>query len=230
MNFVKNVDYDFVVFNGDIINDPQDNRSTIAFLQNCSKFAGSVPIVFARGNHEARGSYARDIKKYLLPHTEYYFSFNHGDTAFLVMDGGEDKADDHWAYSGLVDFDGYRSEQQHWLAQEVKKDSIRKPKSRIFISHIPLFARGNANTCTDGVAKWGPMLEDIGIDLCLAGHTHRPDYVEKGEVGNFAPVAIGGAPNTERCTVTVIDVSEKQIDVQIILAGEEMVKKQIKLA
>ncbi|MBI9015806.1 MAG: metallophosphoesterase [Phycisphaerae bacterium] len=229
LNFVKDINYDFVVFNGDIIQDPQSDVAVIGFLQACSSFAGSIPIVYARGNHETRGGYARNIKDYLRPEGKYYYSFTHGPASFLVMDGGEDKADDHWAYSGLVDFDNYRTEQMYWLTSEVKKTEVKDAKVKIFVSHIPLYANGDANTCKDGVVKWGTMLDDLGIDLYLAGHTHRPDYVEANSVGNAAPVAIGGAPSMERCTVTVVDVSETKLNVKIILAGAEMVSKEIKI-
>lgn len=59
-----------------------------------------------RGNHETRGSFARQLKDYFFyPEGNYYTAFTRGPVRFVMMDSGEDKTDDNWEYSGLVSFD-----------------------------------------------------------------------------------------------------------------------------
>ncbi len=218
--------HDFVVFNGDIIADVQDDAAAVRFLQAVSRFAGSIPMVFVRGNHEARGNFARRVKDYLSPQSNFYSGFSHGPAAFLVMDTGEDKPDRSAVFAGLDAFENYRTEQQQWLAEEVKKPYLKNAGFRIFFSHIPLYSNTRYN-CLDGRAKWGAFLENIGIDLYLAGHTHQAAYIEAGSFGNPAPVAIGGGYKAEESTVMQIDVSEARIRVRTILNGEEIIQREI---
>lgn len=225
LNFIQEP-YDFVVFNGDIIADVQNDAAAVGFLQAVSRFAGSTPIVFVRGNHEARGDFARKMKEYLLPHQDYYYGFAHGPAAFLVMDTGEDKPDSSAVFAGLDAFENYRTEQRQWLVDEMKKPYLKNASFRIFISHIPLYSNTRYN-CLDGRTKWGPMLNSIGIDLYLAGHTHQADYVEAGRSGNPAPVAIGGGYKADASTVMQIDVNKNRIRVRTILNGEEIILREI---
>lgn len=61
-----------------------------------------------------------------------------GDVMIVMLDSGEDKKDSHWAYSGLTDYDAYRSEQARWLEQLVKTKEYRKARYRIVICHFPM--------------------------------------------------------------------------------------------
>lgn len=228
LNFIKEP-YDFVVFNGDIIADTQDDAHAICFFQAVSRFAGSIPIVFVRGNHDARGAFARRMKEYVMPHSNYYFSFAHGPAAFLVMDTGEDKSDSSTVFAGLDAFEQYRTEQQRWLAEEVKKPLFKDAGFKIFISHIPLYSNkpGGGRNCLDGREKWGPILNDIGIDLYMAGHTHEAAYVETGRFSNPAPVVIGGGYQAENSTVMQINVDENRIRIQTLISGKEIISREI---
>ena len=102
---------DLIFLNGDIISDPQDEGQIIKFLSTLTELAAAqTPCIFVRGNHETRGRYARMFSDYIAnPEERFYYSFAHGPVHFVVLDSGEDKEDSHWAYSGLNDFDGYRS-------------------------------------------------------------------------------------------------------------------------
>ena len=104
---IQDIDYDFVVFNGDCVDDPVDHNQATSFI--CELTEGvcgdRIPTFFMRGNHEIRNAYSiglRDHFDYVGDKT--YASFNWGDTRIVMLDCGEDKPDDHWVYYGLNDF------------------------------------------------------------------------------------------------------------------------------
>ena len=77
---------------------------------------GEYPVVYVRGNHETRGEFAAHLRDYFPTDTnELYFTFRYGPVSAVVIDSGEDKADDHYEYSGLVDFESYRQQEFDWL-------------------------------------------------------------------------------------------------------------------
>ena len=93
---VRDIPYDFVVFNGDCIDDPANEKEALYHLAYlCGKVGAShVPAFFLRGNHEIRNAYSiglRALFDYVGDKT--YGAFNWGDTRFVMLDCGEDKPD-----------------------------------------------------------------------------------------------------------------------------------------
>jgi hypothetical protein len=138
---------------------------------------------------------------------------------FLVMDCGEDKTDDHWAYSGLNDFDGYRAAEAAWLGQEVRTATFRNARFRVLVAHMPFF--GSERTRVDGHgpedcrSKWGDILNSAGLDLHIAGHTHRVDWIDPTPGANRFPISVGGGSERGGNTAMRVDVNESQLDVTV---------------
>ena len=104
---VRSVPYDFVVFNGDCIDDPANEAQALHYLSYlCEKVGASrVPAFFLRGNHEIRNAFSiglRSLFDYVGDRT--YGAFSWGDTRFVMLDCGEDKPDSTWVYYDLNDF------------------------------------------------------------------------------------------------------------------------------
>jgi len=211
---------DFAVLNGDILSHIEnENQLAGGILDFCSKtFATQVPYFYARGNHETRGSFARQIKRYFsLPGERYYYAFTRGPVRFVILDSGEDKEDSNGAYSGLADFDRYRDVQRQWLAKEITSDAFSKAKYRIVIHHIPPYHSGDWHGTTDVRKKWGPLYNTGKIDLYIGGHTHRYGlYKPDPAAGHNYPIAIGGSPKAGRATVIYVDADAKSLSVQMI--------------
>lgn len=111
---IEGIDYDFVMFNGDCIDDPRNESEVVHFLSYLNKKvkAENVPVFYLRGNHEIRNAYSiqlRELFDYVGDKT--YGAFNWGDTRFVILDCGEDKPDSTWVYYDLNDFAGLRMEQ-----------------------------------------------------------------------------------------------------------------------
>ena len=127
---IKNVNYDFVVFNGDCVDDPVDHNQATSFISELTEgvCGDRIPTFFMRGNHEIRDAYSiglRDHYDYVGDRT--YGSFNWGDTRIVMLDCGEDKPDDHWVYYGLNDFTQLRNEQVDFLKRSWLPKDARKP-------------------------------------------------------------------------------------------------------
>lgn len=201
-NVLGDRDYQFSIFNGDCFTDPGSQNAVIDAMKVYNKgvFAHSRPALYIRGNHEIRGAFARNFKDVLdFPDNSYFFAMTVGPVRFIFLDCGEDKPDDHWAYSGLNDFTGYRKEQKEWLKQEVKSAAFIKAKYRVLIHHIPLYNHDDKWVSVSSRTLWSPILDSASIDLAISGHTHTYNYVPIKQGGNNYPVLIGGRPKCQNC-------------------------------
>ncbi|MCL1822524.1 MAG: metallophosphoesterase [Prolixibacteraceae bacterium] len=179
----KNVEYgktDFVIFNGDMVSSMIDEQQFFSgFMDDAVKlFASEVPMFFARGNHETRGKFSVSFPDYFpTPTGRLYYAFSHGNVRFIVLDAGEDKPDSDVEYSGLAQFDAYRTEQQDWLRMELESDDFKKAVYRVVVIHIPPLG-SDWHGPLDVKKKFLPLLNNQGITVMLCGHTHRYQYIE----------------------------------------------------
>ena len=218
---IKNVNYDFVVFNGDCVDDPASHDQATAFISELTEgvHGDCIPTFFMRGNHEIRNAYSiglRDHFDYVGDKT--YGSFNWGDTRIVMLDCGEDKTDDHWVYYDLNDFTQLRNEQVGFLKKELAAKEFKKAKKRILLHHIPLYGNDGKNLCTE---LWTKLLEKAPFDICLNAHTHKYAYHPKGELGNHFPVVIGGGYKMEGATVMILEKRKEELRVRVLDAKGE---------
>jgi acid phosphatase type 7 len=230
-DFIKNViikegNVDFIAYLGDIMGHIESSEKIISNLLKPSSefFASETPFFYVRGNHEARGSYAREFIKYIHnPDEHYYYCFNRGPVFFVVLDCGEDKPDDHPEYSGLVDFDAYRSKQSLWLQQVINSREFKESRFQIVLSHFPLeFGVINApdqyqkHGREDVVKKFGFQLNNAGADLWLCGHTHRYKVIHPSENNAAFPVVVGGGHTGQLgSTYTRVDFADGMLTVTL---------------
>jgi endonuclease/exonuclease/phosphatase family metal-dependent hydrolase/predicted phosphodiesterase len=217
-NRVKDCAYDFVIFNGDCIDDPKNEEEAIRFLSHMNEkvHAEQTPVFYLRGNHEIRNAYSlrmRNLFDYVGGKT--YGAFNWGDTRFVLLDCGEDKPDSTWVYYGLNDFTGLRDEQVRFLQEELYGSPFKKATKRVLVHHIPLYGMPTDayNPC---LALWGNLLAEAPFDICLNGHTHRHSYHPKGTAGNNYPVMIGGGNRVETATVMLLQKKNHKLLLKVL--------------
>lgn len=188
---------DLVFFNGDMVSS-MDNEAQVlkGFMDKATElFAGEVPAFFARGNHEARGAFSIRFPDYFPTFSGHpYYSFRQGPVAFIVLDCGEDKPDSDIEYSGLADFDAYRTEQAEWLKEVVKTKEFLDAPYRVVILHMPPYG-SEWHGSRDLRRKFVPILNEAGITVMLCGHTHRYSFMEANHGKNQFPILIN-ANNT----------------------------------
>ena len=175
---------DVIVLNGDI----SDALASEQYFTEAILYAGyelsggSLPVLYVKGNHECRGQYSQYIGKYMHYDTgEMYGTFTYGTASFIVTDIGEDKADNHYEYGGMADFDNYLAEQKNWLENMGGYD--KDAEYYIAVSHSP--------TAVDRLYS-GEMLdclEAYGTELLVGGHWHTLE--RKDDIADF-PVFVDG--------------------------------------
>ena len=215
---IKNVNYDFVVFNGDCVDDPVDHNQATSFISELTEgvCGDRIPTFFMRGNHEIRNAYSiglRDHYDYVGDRT--YGSFNWGDTRIVMLDCGEDKPDDHWVYYGLNDFTQLRNEQVDFLKKELSSKEFKKAGKRVLIHHIPLYGNDGKNLCAN---LWTKLLEKAPFNISLNAHTHKYAYHPKGELGTNNPVIIGGGYKMDGATVMILEKKKDELRVKVLNA------------
>ena len=216
----------FVVLNGDNLNDPPTEQSAIdGLFAPMAWFTGQgLATLFLRGNHETRGAFARELKRYLvLPDDRYYGAMTLGQLRLIWLDCGEDKADDSKEYYGLNDFAPYMRAQLEWLKQELASEAFKRATWRIVITHIPPEWDSEEAKKWEGTMRmntqFAPLLSAAGVTAMICGHTHKPALQppsEKEGYGFNGPVFIGGCWPVEKQIVTRVDAARDQLKITML--------------
>jgi hypothetical protein len=205
---------DLMIFNGDMI-DYMNNEQQFfsAFMDESVKlFASEVPVFYARGNHETRGSFNWYFSDYFPTSSgKLYYTFRQGPVHFIVLDSGEDKPDSDIEYYGLAQFDAYRTEQQEWLKKELQSESFRTAPYKVVIMHIPP-TNDDWHGTLDIQKKFLPLLNNIGITVMFCGHLHRYQYVEPAAGLHDFPILINAANTSLEVKATKNEMSVKRKD------------------
>ena len=150
----------------------------------------------------------------------FYYAFNHGNVHFILLDSGEDKPDSHPVYADLADFDHYRDEQTEWLKKDINSNGFKEAVYRIVFTHIPLFSGNQGHGAQYITEKWGPVLNEAGIDVVFSGHTHRYAFIKPTEGQNVFPIMIIG-----KDMIAQTDVSKQNLSIVIMNNHGETVDK-----
>ncbi len=218
LDLVQWEEMDFLVHGGDALSWVEDEEQVFEkWLGPISKrLASSKPLIFARGNHDMRGAYARSLYDYVpTPTGKYYYTVDAGPIHLLVLDTGEDKTDDKNVYAGLNRFDSYREREFAWLEAHVETSKrLAQAPFRIIVMHGPFWGWVN-----DQKDKWTELANRAEVDLVIAGHHHRLSVVIPGEKGNDYTILVVGQDQvatveatTRALSVAVTDKDGTQAD------------------
>lgn len=231
---LKLADYktcDAFFYAGDMMNyiDQPEAPFTSFIDTSVELFASSVPFEVVRGNHETRGNLARSYSSYFPKRDgKIYGSYLLGDVMIVMLDSGEDKAESHWVYAGLTDYDAYRTEQAEWLKSLVQTKEYKKAKYRIVISHFPMVMgqewKDKKIWCgwEDAIHKFRPILNKANVDLLISGHTHRFYYHECAIDNNAFPVLEQGGMCAAR-----LELHDGKIHLKVIDTDGNVLKDAI---
>ena len=166
-------EYDGVVLLGDatpgVDFEEEVVRNIVEFGGEVSK--GTIPVIYARGNHETRGAYASELAD-ALGMEQFYHTASFGDYSFLILDSGEDKDDSHSEYGGMTDYNTYRASMVEWLkGTEMATDKV------VTLCHSWKISDVETEL---SVAGWNE-LERIGARLMISGHEHQCRFLGEKE-------------------------------------------------
>jgi predicted phosphodiesterase len=203
---------DFLVHGGDALDWVEDEKQIFEVLMQpiSKRLSHTIPFVFVRGNHDMRGPYARSLYHYLPTQTgQFYYTFDAGPAHVIVLDTGEDKADDTNVYAGLNRMSDYRERELAWLREHVRTSERNSSAPfRIIFMHSPHW--GWVDEQGD---RWTELANEAGIDLIVAGHYHRLTRISPGEQGNDYTVLV-----VDQDQVASVEVTQEALSV--IIKGE----------
>jgi predicted phosphodiesterase len=170
---------DFLVHTGDAFHwiDDEEHLFRNWLEPTIAGLGHSTSLMYARGNHELRGPFARQLFDY-IPTIDgrFYFARDAGPVHLLVLDTAEDKPDDTNVYAKLNRTSPYRAAELAWLRQHVASDArLKSAPFRVIVMHQPRWG-----WLSEGNEPWIQTANDAGVDLVIAGHTHKFSYTPPG--------------------------------------------------
>ena len=166
--------------------------------------ANTKPLMYARGNHELRGPFARQLFDY-VPNIDgrFYFARDAGPVHLLVLDTGEDKPDDTNVYADLNRTIPYRAAELAWLREHLRTaPRVRSAPFRVVVMHQPSWG-----WLADGNAAWIDAANGAGVDLVIAGHRHRFSYTPPGpDVPHKYHLLVVGQDQVARVSATTTEL------------------------
>jgi hypothetical protein len=227
---------EFVMLNGDILSHIEGEEDVASILDLPGKYASEHPLIWIRGNHECRGSFARYMTRYLtMPDGRFYYTFRRGPVQFLVLDNGEDKNDNDPAYCGLTDFDSYRLQEEEWFKEVIETPEWKAAPFRILVSHIPVGhvpgdEERNPKFFPPYKERWAAIMNRAGLDLEISAHDHRYYLEEPSDKRGF-PLVIGGGPREDSAVIIKAHATEEILSLEVTnLKDEKIGSKQWKRA
>ncbi|HSG00464.1 MAG TPA: FN3 domain-containing metallophosphoesterase family protein [Vicinamibacterales bacterium] len=196
---------DFLVHTGDAFHwlDTEDQLLRNWLTPTASALAHGTPLVFARGNHELRGPFARNLFEY-IPTVEgrFYYARDAGPVHLIVLDTTEDKPDDTNVYARLNQTTAYRNEEFDWLQSHVETSGrVHASPFRVIVMHQPQWG-----WLAEGPDRWMKLASDAGVDLVIAGHRHRFSY-SAPEPGRSYHLLVVGQDQLARVDATTTELT-----------------------
>lgn len=196
--------FDVYVFTGDYLNDLSSDAQLKLFLDYTGSVTqGKKPTIYARGNHEIRGSQCHNLFRVsgYSEKTGAYYTVKMPGIFGLVLDGGEDKVDSSASYGGTVQFEAYRKEQTEWLKRVVQSREWEKYPVRMVFAHVPFpfYASGAFESV---YKEWTELLDQMGVSLVISGHTHWSSIYNPGNERfkadpNFSVLTVSDRQNSK---------------------------------
>lgn len=230
---------DLFIVNGDIgeVETEENYLEVLEMIGDISQ--GKKPVLCARGNHDCRGKLAERYMDFLPSENgNTYFSFELGCLQGVVLDCGEDKADDYVIpnaetietskpYNGVNRFTPFRKRELAYL----QSLNNRKPDKIFFaVSHIcPVQTTNNKGDRFDIdreiYTQWNNELERLHTQFMICGHWHKtyillPDD-ERNTVSHSYPVIIGAENKADDMTAVfsigcLLIINKHTLNVQFV--------------
>ncbi len=175
---------DFLINCGDQVSWIDRTEDLTETFLMCGKITGGeVPVIYARGNHETKGVKADELYYYVgADGQNFYYTFRMKNIWGIVLDIGEDHADDFVEYYGAAKFDAYRDEQIAFLDEVIANADTEYNAPgidyRIAVSHIPLTIKYTKDYAASWKDAWVERLNRMNLSMSFCGHVHELWYVD----------------------------------------------------
>jgi predicted phosphodiesterase len=201
---------DYLLHLGDAFNTVESEDQIFAkWLDPIRQGIGpSMPLIYAKGNHDTRGPFARNLPAYVpIEEGRFYYSRDEGPVHLVVVDTGEDKPDNTNVYAHLNAFGAYREQELAWLEEHSRTNKRMADASfRIVALHQPAWGYVEGDR-----ERWTDWANRSKIDLVIAGHTHRFAHIKPGERKNDYPILIVGQDQLGK-----VEATESQLRLSVV--------------
>ncbi len=191
---------DFIFLNGDIISAGNWTLDSLVKYEvsPLKAYGANLPVHFARGNHEGRGSGVALVEKVFPKATgaPYYYTFREGPVAFIVLDAGETGVTNSLALTGDRIFEEYLREQMEWAEKAMKEPAFRKAPVKICLIHAPMVDPGIPDDYVPHTwmnHHFVPLLNKAGVNLMIGADLHEYQYHPAGTMHNNFPIIVNDA-------------------------------------
>ncbi len=192
---------DFLLHLGDAFNTVESEDQLFSkWLDPLVRAIGpAMPLVYARGNHDTRGPFARELSSFIpIEEGRFYYARDAGPIHLVAVDTGEDKPDVTNVYAHLNDFAPYRDRELAWLEEHTRTSKrMAEAPFRIVAMHQPMWG-----AVQGGNERWTDWANRSKVDLVIAGHTHRFAHIQPGQRGNNYPILIVGQDQLAKVEAT----------------------------
>jgi len=193
---------DFIFLNGDIASAGNyDIDKLVKYeIKPLGEHSHSLPLFFARGNHEGRGNGIRNVAQ-VFPNAQsdaFYYTFRDGQAAFIVFDAGETGEDRSILYSGSEVYEDYIREQMEWAKKAMAQKEFADAPLKVCFIHVPMIDHPDKNEYK--LQRWLntnvlPLLNEAGIDIMIGADLHVNLECLPGTMGNNFPIIVNGTLN-----------------------------------
>ncbi|WP_256761105.1 metallophosphoesterase [Cohnella sp. WQ 127256] len=171
----------FIVHNGDLVEDPEVEQSWDYFFGYAKKWLTSYPLMPVTGNHdEVEGNAARFVSHFNLPDNAAKgstpgtnYSFDYGTAHFVFLNTESNK-----------------KKQKEWLLEDLS--GTKQPWIIVALHQGPYGGKQEDSI----IKQWVPLFDQFKVDLVLQGHNH--------EYSRSYPLKDGQITTQENGTVYVV--------------------------
>lgn len=225
--------FDFLIVNGDMSESVDQNSFSVAHNVAVALTGGSLPVVYARGNHENRGAAAELLPQYApVQNGQTYYTFRLGAIWGIVLDCGEDKPDDHPEYGGSARFHAFRLAETGYLRDVIAHADTEYNAPgvtrRICVVHadFPRVQEPPFDIERTLYQSWCDLLGEMGVEVIAAAHLHRYQILRPGdkELRLFVPcpLVVGTETNDDRIGGTGFPFKPDGIETQFTYSTGEV--------
>ena len=164
-------------------------------IEPLGELAAILPVMFARGNHEGRGTGIRNVAA-IFPNNvseAFYYTFRQGPAAFVVLDGGETGEGRALRFSGHPVYEEYLEEQLEWASKALFEKEFAEAPLKVCLIHVPMIDHPDKSDYI--LQRWlnrkfVPLLNRAGIDIMLGADLHEEMQCLPGTMGNDFPIIV----------------------------------------
>lgn len=173
----------FIVHNGDLTEEPEDEAEWDFFFNKAEKWLARIPLLPVTGNHDE----IKDVSDRFTSH------FNLPDNGASGSNVGTTYSLDYGnAHFVFLNTESNIKGQKKWLREDLKKNN---KEWTIVAIHRPAYGGSTYKKIED----WVEVFDEFGVDLVLQGHNHeysRSFHLKNGKVVNEGQGTVYVTTNT----------------------------------